>query len=314
MRYGYIGYAQVLDGNRISLEKALKRKKADPDLPLSKQIKSLMKTALFQTAESIWRMTTVKVPGGMPRLPPAKPRGVKESPTLLASRLSDIFYTKNADYILANWKQLDVEKFQQIGKVSRRYGAAWQPIYDLVSDDPEVHIKLIRRLLKLLDYPITDNFSTVFCFGLVGLKKYKGLVAKCPKLLRPYLCLLPASIKEHKVALQWADKKKYLRVALNADLFAGEVSVKKPVLSKKLKIAYKSIKATWEHYYAGTFVPLCLIRMDQVALLPSLAKKCNVVIVDFDPLSGDQYKLTKPIPKPAPLPVDPPKKKKKRKK
>lgn len=310
MRYGYVGYTQLLDGDRISIEKVLKRKKPDPEVKLSKQISALMSTALFQTSESIWRMSPI-MPSGMTRLPPARPRGVKQAPNLLASYLSSVFYTNNADYLLKHWDSLDLKKLKDLGVVSRRYGASWQPIYDLVSDDPLVHVKIIKRLLKIFDYPVADNFSTVFCFAFIGLKNYKALVSACPKLLRPYICLLPNSEKEHEVALKWASKKPFIRVGLNASLFAGTLHKKKPVLSRELKIAYREVKETWRHYYGGVFVPLCTVKMEHLPVLSMLAKKCNVVVSDFNPLAPDQYKMAKPKPKPEP--VDPKKKKKKKK-
>lgn len=304
MRYGYIGYTQVLDGDRISTEKVLKRKQPDPEIKLSKQISSLMKTALYQTNESIWRMSPV-LPSGMVKLPPARPRGIKQAPNLLASRLSDLFYCSSAEYLLEHWDQLNMDKLADIGKMSRRYGAAWQPIYDLVADDPKTHVKLIKKMLKALGYPVAENFSTVFCFAFVGLKKYKQLVAVAPKLLRPYICLLPATMKEHEVALKWAQNREFIRVALNASLFLEVPGKKeKPTFNKALKLAFRDIKETWTSYYVGVFVPLCVIQMEHLMFLPSLAKKCNVVITDFNPLSGDQYKLSMPKPKPEPLPIN----------
>lgn len=291
MRYGYIGYTQVLRGSRISLEKILKRKEPNPEIKLSKQIKSLLKTALFQTNESIWRMGTV-IPSGMTKAVPVRPLGVVEAPTLLASKLSDMFYSNNADYILKHFDDLDIAKFSSLGTVVRNYGSSWQPIYDLNSDNPKTHIRLIRKLLDVLGYPVADNFATVFCFAFVGLKKYKEFVGVCPRLLRPYICLVPATIKEHDVALKWAASRKYVRVALNASLFLDD---KKKPSTKALKIAFRDVKETWSHYYSGTpFVPLCMVKLEHTSMLPVLAKRCNVIFTDFNPLDGKQFKIAEP--------------------
>lgn len=287
MRYGYIGYVQLTKDGKLDKERVIKKAKPDPEVKLSKQIKTLMQTALFNTNASLWRLAHKPPMATMQNLPPLKPPGIKQAPTLLSSRLSEIFYTTNADWILKNFDKMSPRNFRQLGESCRRHGASWQPVYDLVSDDPNVHIELMQKLLQHLDFPVEKSYSTVFCFAFVQLASYKTFVAKCPALLRPYVCLCPANLKEHEAALAWAKKRPGIRVALNADLF---LTGKKPDM-KPLKLAYRDIKQTWAHNVGSSpFTPLALITMHKLDFLPTIAKSCNVVITDFQPFKRAEKK------------------------